>query len=393
MQTLLVVILVLVLVVVIIPFVLNLTGVTNFPLGSFGGASGSAGILRSTDGGQKWEGTYVSEDKKIKLPSQILTVVFHPTEISTMYLGGKGSGLWKSINGGASWKKVTDKANVLLSNADVYKVAISRSNPQIIYLAIFQTSRGRILRSDDGGSSFREIYFVPVARTIIFDVVVSDLNPDQTLLVTSQGGIVETTNGGHSWHIVRWFTDGIQKIVSNPATPSELYILTAHQTIFKTVDGGANWSDLTRNIQNTQQGTSASSSSTSTVPFRYQPPAYGLNPFFGGGGLAISAFLIDPHNFNILYVGSTLGLHRSLDGGQTWQSLNILIPPSALPVSAAAVHPFAPGVLFAGAANQLHRSDDNGTSWSFQELPTRSRIKDILIHPLQPQNMYIMLGR
>lgn len=71
----------------------------------------------------------------------------------------------------------------------------------------------------------------------------------------------------------------------------------------------------------------------------------------------------------------------------------MLIPPEALPVTTVAVHPRSSAVIFAGANSQIHRSDDGGVNWNVKTLPDSGQIKEILIHPANPQNMYIILGR
>ena len=108
---------------------------------------------------------------------------------------------------------------------------------------------------------------------------------------------------------------------------------------------------------------------------------------------AIGALVADPQIFTTLYLGSGEGILRSTNGGFTWARLNILIPPEALPVRTVAVHPRFSNTIFAGAASQLHRSDDSGVNWRVKFLPTRGKIKNILIHPLKPEIMFAVLER
>lgn len=139
--------------IVVLPFVLSIAGFNVLQFGSVSGGVSAAGqgLLRSQDGGENWKSAANSSDRKVKFPGEILDISFHPVNADILFLGSKGSGLWKSMDGGRSWQKVADRARVLDPRADVYKVAVSRSQPKIIYLAVLQNNRGRVLKSEDGG--------------------------------------------------------------------------------------------------------------------------------------------------------------------------------------------------------------------------------------------------
>ncbi len=368
---------------VIIPFVLNIAGVRVFQFGSVGsGGNGGAtgGLLRSPDGGITWEGAGFSEDKTA-FPREILDFVFHPSEEETLFIGAKSSGLWKSENTGVSWRRVLDDTGIL-ANTGVYAIRFGRSDPSSLYLAVFKNRRGRVFKSEDSGKNFREVYFVTADGFGVFDMWVNPFNPREARIVTGQGGILETLNGGATWRVVKWFTEALTEIHVNPAFSNEMFVVTSGGKLFKTFDGGNNWSDLQPGFQRTQA--------------EFSPPSgVSVNPFgaFLQGRSFLEAFVSDPSNFARLYIGSGSGLFRSADGGFTWRRLDSLIPPEAMPVRAVAINPQNSSVIFAGVGNELHRSEDNGESWSVSALPTSSRIEELLIHPKKPEIMFAILGR
>lgn len=374
--------------VLVLPFVLNMAGIRIFQFGAIGGAGGvdvGEGMLRSPDGGEIWENTAVSEDKRIRFPSQILAFAFHPGDPDIIFLGSKSSGLWKSANGGKSWRKTGDKARTLDPSADVYKIAISRSHPQVMYIAAFQASRGRVFRSEDGGETWREVYFVTANRFGVFDIYVNPSDPDRVLTATGQGGLLETRNGGKTWRVLKWFSEALTRLIVNPVFSGEMFVITASGNLFKTFDGGKNWADLNEGLKKQTAG---------IQPSGFQPPTSTFNLFAGiSRRSSLQAFVPDPNIFTTLYIGSQEGLLRSTNGGFAWERLNVLIPPEALPVNAAAVPPGNSRIIFAAAANQLHRSADGGENWSADILPTKSRIKELLIHPLKPEIIFAVLGR
>ncbi len=371
-------------IIIITPFILSIAGVNIFELGAVAGGPkrGEAVIMRSRDGGTEWEDVSISGNEKISFPKEILSLTFHPQNVDTIFLGTKSSGLWKSANGGAHWEKVTDTSGIINPRSDVYKIGISRSNPDIMYIAIYQDNRGRVYRSDDGGASFREVYFVTANRFVVFDLFVDPLNSNHVLIATGQGGLLETKDGGRTWRVVKWFTEAVERITVNPVDTREIFVITASDNLFKSADGGENFAALAPEARSTEdQGI------ISSAP---RP-----NPF---GSVfttrdRISAFLFDPNNFFTIYMGSVEGLLRSNDSGFNWERLNLLIPPEDLPISALAVHPRSSRIIFAGAGTQLHQSADGGVSWSFAALPVSSRVKSLDISSLEPQLMFATLGR
>jgi len=373
---------------IVLPFVLSVTGFQFFGLSGFGSVgsgpslAAGQGLLRSSDGGENWESAAFSKTKRVSFPVRIFDLVFHPQDPNIIFIGSKSSGLWKSGDGGKSWEKILDQGRILNPLADVYRVGLSRSNPQIIYLAVYQNNRGRVLKSENGGESFREIYFVTADRFGVFDLYINPGNADQVVIITGQGGVLETRNGGRTWKVIKWFKEPLVKLLVNPVFAGEMFVLTEQGNLFKTFDGGENWADL--NEQSPNQGR----------PIAYSSPQASLDPWAGlFQRSGIEALVADPGVFTTLYLGSGEGILRSANGGFTWERLNILIPPEALPVRTVAVHPRFSNIILAGAASQFHRSDDGGTNWRVKFLPTRDKIKNILIHPLKPEVMFAILGR
>ena len=371
--------------VLVLPFILNIFGFTTLQFGAAGGDKSAArlnpALLRSLNGGLDWEDSSVVENPKAAFPARLLALAFHPTDANFMLLGTKGAGLWKTKNGGAFWKKVEDKNELILVNADIQKISFSESEPQILYVAAFQGKRGRLFKSMDGGESFSESYFVTADGYTINDFYVHHKNPDLVILATGQGGVLESRNGGKTWRVVRWFSGAVETLLVNPLDVKEMVVQVSRNSVFKTIDGGQNWTDLSGAIR------------TSSV-IQPQVPMGTFNPFVGlGVGSSLQVLVADPSHFSTLYVGSSEGLTRSKDGGFLWTRLNVLLPPEALPITSIAINPRAGETIFIGAGAQLHRSDDGGINWNVQIIPTESKVKSLQLHPLQPQILFAILGK
>lgn len=381
----LILIIVLLGILVILPFVLNIVGIPIFQFGSVGGGRptlGDSGILRSEDGGENWEAVSFSEAKRISFPREIFDLTFHPAEQNTIFIGTKSSGIWKSETRGVSWKKIVDSAAVLDTSADVYKIVVSRKRPEVMYAAVFQKNKGRILKSTDGGHSFTEVYFETEDRIGVFDIYVNPVDEDHVIIATGKGGVLESRDGGKKWHVKKWFTKAITKLLINPRNIREMYVLLSGNSIFKSLDGGENWLEVKENI-GTGEG---------NAPFAYPPPI--PNPFSSFSRSSPRIFVMDPGDGSTFYMTSSGGgLLRSKNGGVSWERLSLLLPPDAGSFSAVAIHPRANSRIFVAGGSYLHLSEDGGSNWSVAVLPTQSKIKTVYIHPLRPDTIFVVLGR
>lgn len=371
-KIILIILVIFIAIIIILPFLLNIAGFQIFQSASLGGG-GDEILLRSSDNGKNWE--------KISFPAALLDISFHPANPEIIFAGTKSNGLWKSEDRGKQWKKMNDSLGILKSSSDVYKIAIPRSNPKIIYLAVFQNNRGRVLKSEDNGQSFREIYFVTQDRFAVFDIYVKASDPDEIIIATGQGGILESRDGGKSWHVIKWFREPVVHLEVNPVFSNEIYAVTSSGLLQKTFDRGVNWALLNRGVQE--------------VFARGASRETNINPFnvFTAGRSFIEIFYPDPNIFTTIYIGSRIGLLRSQNGGFIWQSLNLPAPPESLPVKAVAISPFDSALIFAGAGKELYKSDDGGINWSVYTLPAKSNIQKIFIHPKNPEVMFAILGR
>ncbi|MGZ5173302.1 MAG: WD40/YVTN/BNR-like repeat-containing protein [Burkholderiales bacterium] len=110
------------------------------------------------------------------------------------------------------------------------------------------------------------------------------------------------------------------------------------------------------------------------------------------------AFLVHPHDSDVIYAGTQDGPYRSTDGGKRWERLGF--PDRGSVVWSLAFHPKQPRVMYAGVAPvALYRSEDGGDSW--KKLPARSpehcamgfptRTTRIAVDPGRPDDVYAAL--
>lgn len=169
----------------------------------------------------------------------------------------------------------------------------------------------------------------------------------------------------------------VPAIATHPTDPNIVYIGAASGGVWKTVDGGLNWTPLTDELSNLNHGAIAIDPSDPEVIYagtgEYTTGSDGDGVFrsedggatwnriatTGQVGKRISRFIVDPTDSMRLHVSGDFGYYRSLDRGQTWTDR------FAGSASDLALNPDDPSVLYLGRRNQgVYRSTDGGATWT-----------------------------
>lgn len=225
-------------------------------MGHLWGPNKERGVFKTTDGGQTWQKIlYINENTGIAdlvmdpSNSLILYAAAYEHRRQPFYFssGGPGSAIYKTIDGGRTWQKLTkDLPEGILGRIGL---AVSRSNPNVVY-ALIEHKDGGIWRSEDKGKSWtrmcdKETYDRINFRPFYFSQIRVDPNNDQVVYVLS-GGLFVSRDGGkkflpisagtHPDHHALWI---------DPHNP--LHLIDGNDGgIDITYDGGRTW----RSVQN-----------------------------------------------------------------------------------------------------------------------------------------------
>ncbi len=307
------------------------------------------GIFKTNDGGTTYTPVF---DNASTLPISCIT--FSPDNANILYagtgddvLGGfshMGSGIYKSIDGGATW------ANIGLSDMGcISRIKVDHNNPQIIYAATtgspfnLNTQRG-LYKTTNGGTTWNQILYLG-NNAGIADLVLDSSNTQilyatgrtrertntNSVVVGPAAKIYKTINGGTTWDTL---TNGlpvnndncrIGLAISNTNT-SVLYALYVGNTLdptglYKTTNGGATWT-MINNLSSVSMG------------------AFGW--YFGN-------LIIDPYNNNNLYIHA-VNLYKSTNAGVTWTTVS----------NTGAVHADKHAQVFIGNSNSYLLGTDGG---------------------------------
>ena len=299
-----------------------------------------------------------------------LAVSGSSNRINEYYFGAVGGGLWKTIDGGQTWDPVTDGQ---INSSSVGAVAVSESNPDIVYIGMGETElRGNIMQGDgvyksiDGGKNW--IHLGLEETQSIAKIRVHPTNPDIVYVAAlghpygenPERGVFKSIDGGKSWNKVLYKSSksGAIDLIMDPKNPEILYatIWQVYRTpykmlgggpecgIYKSVDGGMNWIDISENEGLPKRplgkiGITVSGANSNRIWAIVEANNGGVFLSDDAGAtwelvnnerklrqraFYYSRIYADPKDENIVYALNT-GFYKSVDGGKTFDK-RIIVP-------------------------------------------------------------------
>jgi photosystem II stability/assembly factor-like uncharacterized protein len=361
-------------------------------LGHAFGPNETRGVYRTTDGGATWKRVlWVSERAgavDLALDPTNPRVLFAATWEAvrkpwTLVSGGEGSALYRSTDGGDSWKELTEGLPEGLKGR--IGVTVSAARPGRVW-ALVEATDGGIFRSDDGGDSFR-----PVndnrnfrQRAWYYSHIHADPRDADTVYVLNVG-LYRSTDAGKSFTFIRGPHGDHHDLWIDPDDP-EVMINGNDGGATVTTNGGRSWS--TQANQPTSEFYRVSvddrfpyrvygaqqDNTTVSIPSRTSSSGITQRDWYPVGGGESGHIVVDPSDPDVVYAGSFGGTITRYDH-RTRQSRNILAYPQLALGQAARdlnyrfqwnapirISPHDPDVLY-HAANVVFRSDDAGQSW------------------------------
>lgn len=249
---------------------------------------------------------------------RVVAVAGVPSQPNTYYFGGTGGGVFKTTDGGNSWRPVSDG---FFKTGSVGAIAVADTDPNIVYVGMGeQALRGNASHGD---------------------------------------GVYKTVDGGKTWkHLGLTETRQIGRVRVHPKNADVVYVCAlghmagpnAERGVYKSVDGGANWKQVfTRGNE------------AGCVDLMLEPG--NPNVLYVGFWQVLRA----PYKFDSGGPGS--GLFKSIDGGETWKEVgrNAGAPKGLqgkVGVTVSPVNPERVWAIIEAEDGGVFRSDNGGTSWT-----------------------------
>jgi photosystem II stability/assembly factor-like uncharacterized protein len=316
---------------------------------------------------------------------RVTAVTGVPSQPNTFYFGSTGGGVWKTTDAGHSWENVSD---AFFAVGSMGAIDVSLSDPNTIYAGTGSSkirsnvSIGRgIYKSTDAGKTWTFAGLRDVGQ--ISSVRIHPANPDivyvaalgNPFVPSKERGIYRSNDGGKTWKNVLFVSDsvGAAALAIQPGNPNVLYACMWHGQrkpwtivsgghdggIYKSTDGGADWTKLAGGLP---------------------------NELFGRSNVGISA--ANPNRvYALIEAKPGSGLYRSEDSGATWTLINgsgsLITRPFYY--TTLGVDPNNPDVVWVGDEGWF-KSDDGGKAFKRMPVPHGDN-HDVWINPKNSQYM------
>ncbi|UCF40689.1 MAG: glycosyl hydrolase [Gemmatimonadota bacterium] len=254
------------------------------------------------------------------MSGRVIDIAVDPVKRSTWYVAMASGNVWKTENAGTTWTTIFDK----YGSYSIGDVTVDPNNRFVVWVGTGENNSQRsvgygdgVYKSLDGGRSFKKVGLENSEH--IGRIIVDPRNSD-VVYVAAQGplwaaggdrGLYKTTDGGATWTRVLEISEntGVTEVLFDPRNPDVLYAASYQRRrhvwtllnggpesgLYKSTDAGATWRKINKGLPSGDKGRI---------------------------GLTISP--IDP---DVLYAiveatGEKGGFYRSADGGENWKRMS-----------------------------------------------------------------------
>jgi len=363
---------------------------------------------------------------------RVVAVTGVPGRANTFYMGAVDGGVWKSTSYGTVWTNISD-STLPGASISIGAIAVAPSNAQVIYVGTGESDiRGDmvtgngVFRSADGGKSWHAAGLEDT-RTIS-NLIIDPRDPD-VVYASSLGhvfvpdphrGVFKTTDAGKTWRRVLFVNDstGVVNLVMQPGAPDVLYAAAwqAYRTpwslmsggagsgIYKSVDGGEHWTNISRNPGLPRAllgkiGIAVAASAPNVVYAAVQAKDGGVFRSDDGGNswtrvnaewklrqraFYYMAIFVDPTDANTVYMPQVDALYVSHDGAKTFRKLDAPHGDN----HTVWIDPGDPNILLLGNDGGATVSTDGGKTWSSENNQPTGQFYDVNIDDRFPFHLY-----
>lgn len=178
----------------------------------------------------------------LNVNGRIKSLAIHPTNGNVLWAGAANGGVWKTTNGGDSWRHLWKFEPTMAVGA----LAVARSNPDTLYAATGEHTPGYgpsyggtgVFKSTNGGAAWTNVSPSSEVGTLCSQIVIHPTNAS-VVWIASNTGVHKTVNGGADWDRCRSGT--ASDIAVDPDHPDVLYAAFRNDGLYKSTNGGDDW--------------------------------------------------------------------------------------------------------------------------------------------------------
>jgi photosystem II stability/assembly factor-like uncharacterized protein len=318
-----------------------------------------------------------------------------PSQPNVFYIGVNNGGVWKTSDAGRTWKPIFDDQ----PTGSIGALAVAPSDPNIIYVGSgeglqrpdLSTGDG-MYKSTDGGATWKHIGLREGQQ--IGAVLVDPKDPNRVFVAVlghpygpnPERGVYRTLDGGATWTKVLYkdVDTGAIALSFDPRTPRTVWAALwagrqgpwengawngPNSGLFKSTDGGDTWTPITKGLPTTQQG-------LSRIGFAIAPS--------------------DPRKmYAIVDAGRMTGVYRSVDAGESWERTNseARVTGRGTDFAEVKVHPTNPETIFVANTSTYRSTDGGKTFTAIKGAPGGDDYHTIWINPKNPDIIALALDQ
>lgn len=337
---------------------------------------------------------------------RVVDLAVNPRNHSEYYVAVAAGGVWKTTNHGVTYEPVFDGEG----SYSIGCVTIDPSNTNVVWVGSGENNNQRaanygdgVYKSEDGGKSWKNMGLKTSEH--VGRIVVDPTNSDIVYVAAygplwssgGERGIYKTTDGGKTWKEILTVSEhtGFNEIHIDPRNSNVLYA-TAHQrqrkvftyisggpesAMYKSTDGGATWNKLTRGLPSGDVGRIGMAISPVNPDIVYavieateqnggvfrstdRGASWSKMGGYSTSGNYYQELFCDPKNSDKIYITDTYFM-MSEDGGKTMKRLGEMH--KHVDNHVIWLNPNDPGQLIVGCDGGLYESYDGGKLWNFKE--------------------------
>jgi photosystem II stability/assembly factor-like uncharacterized protein/tetratricopeptide (TPR) repeat protein len=362
---------------------------------------------------------------------RISDIAIHPRDHSTWYIAVGSGGVWKTVNCGTTWEPVFDNQ----TSYSIGCVAIDPIQPEVVWVGTGENVSGRhvgfgdgIYKSSNGGKTWKNM---GLKHSEHISQILIDPRDSRVIYVAAEGplwssggerGLYKSTNGGETWELSLSIgkDTGVTAAAFEPGNPDTIYAAAYQRRrsvaafmgggpesgIYKTTDAGKQWRKLTHGLPRGNMGRIGLAVSPlkpnivyATIEAMEKEKGFYRSQDRGESWEKRNSYTSSgtgPHYYQEIYADPRqvdrvyqmdVWMHVTEDGGKTFRKVGEKYKHSDNHALAFDLHD--PGYLLAGCDGGLYETWDRGKTWKFiANLPVTQFYKLALDNALPFYNVH-----
>ena len=296
--------------------------------------------------------------------------------------------IWTSNDSGKTWVNSSKSTDVSIANLDVISMVV---NPYDENNVLVGAIAGGIFVTKDGGESWKNLAIHPEK---VYGLALDPFDTNVIYasgLLNKRGKIFKSVDAGANWtELYTTASEGplISALAVDTKNPKIIYAATSENQLLKTMDGGVSW----KNIFTSKSPLIRIVFDKNNTNLFYAMALNGdvLRSKDGGvnveylktismgnsGNSNFNALEVDPNASGVVYVGGKNGIHVSKDAGDTWNEIKTLNNPATS------------NELIYGATQAVYRSLDGGNTWETSQFDLGKNV-NIIRYSNNPSKVYL----